>query len=340
MPDIIALGDINVDLIARYARFPVQGRDALADAVEFYCGGSAANTARALARLGFRAGLIGRVGADPWAQIALRSLGESGVLLTGLQRDPKATTGLIYIVVTPDGERTMLSYRGANANTDPDLIPEEEMVRASHLHLSGYALLAEPQRTAALRAIEMAGHHALTISLDPGLAPAARNDLRWLLPRIDILLPTLAEAQALTGQETPTRCVQALLERGVRTVAVKLGRLGCLVGHKDGLYHVPSFPIEVSDSTGAGDSFNAGIIAGFLRRLDWHSTAVLANTLGALAASRMGAGTEALTPAAALVFLDRQRETGTVVTSAPSADGAHSRAVERAVDFLRTLSPT
>jgi 2-dehydro-3-deoxygluconokinase len=186
--------------------------------------------------------------------------------------------------------------------------------------------LTEPQRSAVLRAVELAENHALTISLDPGLTPATLDDLRTLLARIDILLPTLAEAQAITGLTAADDCALALLSRGVQTVALKLGKDGCLVSSKDGRFRIPAFPIEARDSTGAGDSFDAGFLMAHLKGLDSHACAVLANAMGALAAAQVGAGTQALTPQAALFFLRERRYT--------QGHQEHSRAIEQVICFL------
>lgn len=293
MPDVIALGDINVDIIAQFSAFPAEGGDALAHSAEFHCGGCAASAAMALASMGLSAGLIARIGPDPWAAKALDSLNEAGVELDYLQRDPSVMTGLMYIVVTPGGERTILGSRGANARVDPARIRAEWFQAARLLHLSGYALLDEPQRSAALLAIELAQQNGLPVSLDPGMtiSDKAMHEMRALLPQIDIFLPTLAEARHFTGFTEPEACAKALLARGARLVALKLGDAGCLIGDGGGLVRVPAFSVEARDSTGAGDSFAAGVIAGTLGGLDRRSTAILANALGAATAARVGGST-------------------------------------------------
>ncbi len=292
MPDVVALGDINVDIIARFDRYPAKGEDALAHATEIHCGGSAANTAMALARMGIHTSLISRLGPDSWALKALGCLNEAGVDPRSLQRDPVAMTGMMYVVVTPDGERTILGYRGANVLTDPVQVKEADIQDAILFHLSGYALLAEPQRSAALLALEIACRHGLTVTLDPGMtvSTAALDEMRALLPVVNIFLPSLAEARALSGLTAPEDCGQALLDSGVQVVALKLGAGGCLIATSEGLARVPAFSIDAQDSTGAGDSFAAGFIAGFLGGLDWASAAILGNALGAMAAAHLGAG--------------------------------------------------
>lgn len=201
MPQVVALGDINVDVIAHIPRYPPQGGDGLAERMSVHSGGSAANTAIALARLGLDVGLIGRIGEDPLAEWALEELTEAGVDLSAVQRDPEAMTGLMFIAVTPDGERTMFGYRGANARTDPNLLDEAYIAGARLLHLSGYALLEAPQREAALRALEMAHRAGLRLTLDVGLEAATRlaGEIKSLLSRVDLIFSTLIEAKRLTG---------------------------------------------------------------------------------------------------------------------------------------------
>jgi ribokinase len=202
----------------------------------------------------------------------------------------------MYIIVTPDGERTILGHRGANALTNPDQIREEDIRDARLFHLSGYALLADPQRSAALLALEIACHHGLAVTLDPGMSvpQAVLDQMHALLPVLDIFLPNLPEAQWLTGLTHPEECARALLAAGVELVALKLGQDGCLVASREGQFRMPGFAVTALDTTGAGDLFTAGFIAGFLSDQDWACTAVLANAMGAMAAARVGAGTSML----------------------------------------------
>lgn len=332
MPDVVALGDVNVDIIAHFDSYPDKGQDALAYSTEFHCGGSAANTAIALARMGLDVVLISRVGPDSLALKALNSLSEAGVIPTGLQRDPAAMTGLMYVVVTPDGERTILGHRGANALTDPKQVREEDIRDARLFHLSGYALLAEPQRSAALLALEMACRHELIVTLDPGMtvSEAALDEIRALLPAVDILLPNLPEAQGLTGAESAEDCFRSLSAAGVETVALKLGKDGCLIGGAEGYVHVPAFPVEARDSTGAGDFYSAGIIAGVLGGLDWRSAAVLGNAMGAMAAARVGAGTSVPQAREVLALLRDPRQT--------SGRGERVEAIWQVIDFVTALA--
>ncbi len=289
---VVTLGDINVDLIASVPYYPTPGGDGLAERLEVHSGGSAANTATALANFEVDVGIIGRVGRDVLAEQALARLAEAGVDLRCIQRDGEVITGIMFIPVTPDGERTMFGYRGANPRLDPALLDEEYIAQADVFHLSSYALLAEPQRSAARRAVEVAHQAGVTISLDVGLEAAARatDEVKALLPLVDLIFPNQAEAKHLTGSSDAREVVKALLGYGIKTVALKLGARGCTVGSEGEIFSVPAFTVEVQDTTGAGDSFDAGFILGRLWGLGVRESAILANALGALAASAVGAG--------------------------------------------------
>jgi ribokinase len=331
-PEVLVLGDVNVDIIGHFAHFPAKGDDALADSSEIHFGGSAANTAVALSRMGIATGLIARLGSDLWAGQVECYLRSEGVDLGGLQRDPALMTGLMYIIVTPDGERTILGYRGANTCAEPAQIDEAQFRSARVFHLSGYSLLTEPQRSAALRALDIASHNGLTTTVDPGttVPPAALDQVRALLPRIHILLPTLAEAQQLTGCSSPEDCARALLGEGIQAVAVKLGQDGCLIGDSQQLVRVPPFPIRARDSTGAGDSFAAGLILGYLGGLSWQSAGILANALGAKAASRVGGGASSLHNREILAWLRGRRRA--------SSRSASAEAIGPAIRLLESLA--
>ncbi|HID61216.1 MAG TPA: sugar kinase [Anaerolineae bacterium] len=292
MPQVVTLGDINVDIIASLLRYPPPGGDGLAERVEVHSGGSAANTATVLANFGVDVGIIGRVGRDAFAEQALARLAKAGVDLRCIQRDDEVITGMMFIPVTPDGERTMFGYRGANTRLDPALLDEGYIAQADVFHLSGYALLSEPQRSAARRAMEMAHRAGVAISLDTGLEAAARatEEVKALLPLVDLIFPNRAEAEHLTGSSEVKEAVKALSGYGIETVALKLGEQGCTVGSEGAIFSVPAFAVEVQDTTGAGDSFDAGFILGRLWDLDARQSAILANALGALAASAVGAG--------------------------------------------------
>lgn len=306
MPSILVLGDINVDVLMGVPAYPPPGGEALTERVDTRLGGSAANTAVVLSRLGLEVRMLARVGSDAWGQVALASLAEAGVGLELVQRGIDETTGLMFTIVTPDGERTMFGQRGANRRTDPGGITPEIFGGVDHLHLSGYALLESPQREAALRAVELATARNLPISLDTAYLPAleAPQALRQLLPYLDSCILGLAEARALVGEGEPRAAAAALLRAGVRLAALKLGAQGCLLADAASIHLIPAFPVQVVDTTGAGDAFTASLIYGRLQGMRLPALGALANALGGLAATVHGAGTALLGKIELMGFLE------------------------------------
>jgi ribokinase len=309
MPQVIALGDINVDFIAHIPYYPQPGGGGVARQARLYSGGSAANTALVLARCGMEVGLIARVGRDALAAQTVVELLEAGVDGRQIQYDPERMTGTMFVAVTPDGERTMFGYRGANARLDPDLLQPAQIAHAQLLHISGYVLLESPQRDAALRALDIAHQAGLKVSLDVGVevAQGLKQEVRDLLSLVDWIFPNELEAESLVGHADGPRAVERFLGYGLEAVILKLGEMGCVIGTGDGVFAVPAFGVQVMDTTGAGDSFDAGFIAGRLAGLSWRASGLLANALGALAASVDGAGESLPGPAEAIQLLN-QRE--------------------------------
>jgi ribokinase len=292
MAEAVVIGDINVDVLVSIPAYPRPGGDALAERIVTRAGGSAANTAIALSKLGISTKMIGRVGRDVWADIALPSLVECGVDVADVRRDEHASTGLFFIAITPDGERTMFGLRGANARTDPASVIPGVLDGARLLHVSGYALLEPPQRDAALRLIDLAVQRGVAVSLDIGVQPAlaAPDVIRRLLPRLSLCVLGMDEARALSGIDAPADAAAALVDRGVKVVGLKLGAQGCLAADASRVEHLPAFEVAVVDTTGAGDAFSAGMIFGWLRGSGLPATGTLANVLGALATTAWGAG--------------------------------------------------
>jgi ribokinase len=307
MPDVVLLGDINIDMIVQIPGYPVRGGEGVATAVEMYTGGSAVNTALLLAQLDVDTGFIGCVGQDALAAQVFTDLAEAGVDHRYVQIDPAVSTGLIFIAVTPGGERTMFASRGANTLTTSSDMWERYFQGARWYHVSGYALLAQPQSEAALFGLELAERQRCRVSIDVGgeLAYRHRRQVLELLPRLDIVFPNEDELALLTPSMTTEEGLTHLLEHGVKAVLAKRGKAGCLVATSRDRFELPAFRVQAQDTTGAGDSFNAGVILGRLVGLSWPASAVLGNVFGALATTRKGANAETIRAQQAGLFLEK-----------------------------------
>jgi sugar/nucleoside kinase (ribokinase family) len=284
---VVIVGDANADLSASVARFPFEGDDAAIRRLGWGSGGSAANVATALALLGAPARLVARVGADPAATVALRAARAAGVDLSCVETDPSAATGLCVAIVSPGGERTFLSYRGANVRL---AAAGDAMAGARWLHIAGHALLEGPQRVAALRLIDMARRHGLPVSLDLCL-PLLRErpaETRGLLPTLDLVFANELELAALFPGLSHDAAFEQLA-RCVPRAAAKLGARGCLAAEAGARMALAAFTVEAVDTNGCGDAYVAGFIHGALGGLPLRDCAQLGNACGALAATGRGA---------------------------------------------------
>lgn len=290
---VVLLGDINLDAILQLTDdLPKPGGDGLASRLVTSIGGGICNTAITLRRFGVSAALIACTGQDVWSQAILPGLEAMGINLTGVQREPQATTGIAFIAITPDGERTMFSCRGANGLLRADAIPAELFDDAVLLQLSAYALLDASQREALWRAVMLAEERSIPISLDLMSEPARHcaEEVHRLLSHLSLCVLGIEEANFAFRMSEPKAIVSYLLKHGIRMVGLKLGRGGCLVADQKQLIQLPAFPVHALDSTGAGDAFCAGLIYGWLRGWDAFLCAGLAGALGALATTSWGAG--------------------------------------------------
>lgn len=297
MPDIIVIGDINVDVNLTIPAFPMPGHEAVATSIQMHTGGSAVNTAIALANMDMNVGFIGRIGQDILAGKVLEDLKSSGVDCQLVQVDSKVSTGLIFIAVTVDGERTMFGARGANAFTDSAAIEPAYFAQCRWLHLSGYSFLSYHQYQTVLSTLELAENSPYTrVSLDIGTEPAlrARSQILELLPRVDVIFPNETELALLGEGRSIEASLDYLLDGHANAIVAKRGGKGSILAVGNKRVTVPAFNINVKDTTGAGDSFNAGVVLGRIVGLSWEASVALGNALGGLAASQEGAGAHAI----------------------------------------------
>ncbi len=291
-PSVFVLGDITIDILARIEAFAGLGQDCLSSGLELHCGGVGANTAIALAKWSPRVRLLGRIGRDCFGDLALRFLRAEQVDISRVQRDKHAMTGLMFIVVRADGQRTIFGSRGANARFTAPARGKRSLGQIHGAHLVGYSFLSASAGEAAEQLLEETRRRGGWVSLDVGMAPSRQipEKILQVVEKVDILFANLDEAIALTGKHDQVEAFGALQATGVREVLMKLGSQGCLFSEEGGLREAPSFSVAAIDTTGAGDAFVAAFL--WARLHDWPrpDAALLANAAGAAAASVVGAG--------------------------------------------------
>jgi sugar/nucleoside kinase (ribokinase family) len=289
--DLVVVGDCNPDV-------PVLGRDVtpefgqrekLVDRMALVIGGSAAITTVAAARLGLRVALVAAVGEDPAGRFMLGQLAAEGVDVAAVARRAGAATGMT-VVLSQGEDRAILTATGAITSLTARDVPAALISGARHLHVSSYFLI-ERSLGGDLAAIFAAARAAgVTTSLDTNWDPAEKwggDLLRAVLAQTDLLLPNEAEALLIAGRDTLAEAVAVLTAAGSRLV-VKRGSRGVLCAEEGRQYSVGLPPVQPVDSTGAGDCFNAGLIAGLLRGLALPEAAALGCAAGAASTQALG----------------------------------------------------
>ena len=236
--------------------------------------GAAANCGIAAAAAGASVELVGMVGADAFGAMILEKL-EAASVGTRFVRQSDDQTGIVISHVRPDGERSFLSYRGANAQSYGAL-PETLVTEADYVYLCGYSLQDEASAATAL-ALKAQTQACL---FDPTYLYAREFQARHKdhVAGVHILTPNLEEVQLMTGRESVEECAAALRDFGVEIVIVKLGGRGCYVDAGDYKQLVASAPVTGKvDTTGAGDCFCGTLLAKCLEGVDILKAAESAN---------------------------------------------------------------
>ncbi len=291
--DLLVIGEINPDLILRGQDVtPAFGQaEKLIEDAALTIGSSSVIMACGAARLGLKVAFIGAVGDDEFGRFMLDQMGQRGIDTSACVVDPAVPTGMSVILSRPD-DRAILTFSGTMSTLTIDQIDQGMLARARHLHLGSFFLLdaLRPELPALFARAKAAG---LSTSLDTNWDPQERWDsgLSQLLPHIDLFLPNEAEAKLIAGKDDLEQALSRLAEM-VPTIAVKLGAEGGLVRHQGQEWRQPPLPVAVVDTTGAGDSFDAGFVYGFLNSWSQAASLKLACACGSLS-TRASGGTGA-----------------------------------------------
>jgi sugar/nucleoside kinase (ribokinase family) len=291
--DLVVIGDCNPDVLVLGSDVtPAFGQqEKLVDRMSLEIGGSASITAVAAARLGLRVALVAAVGPDAAGTFMLDALGREGVDVSSVVVRDGLATGMT-VALSRGGDRAILTALGAMDSLTAADIPAALLGRARHVHVSSYFLLADSLGPGLAGVLADARAAGATTSLDTNWDPAERwrdERLSAAIAQADLLLPNEAEALALQGASSVSSAALGLMALGPQ-VAVKLGSRGVLVGAAaaSGLQQVSLPPVTPVDTTGAGDCFNAGLIAGLLQGLPLPKAAALGCATGALSTGALG----------------------------------------------------
>jgi sugar/nucleoside kinase (ribokinase family) len=288
MYDILTFGDLCVDLILSGGDIvPEFGQvEKLVGEYTLEMGGSCSIFACQAARLGLKVAIMGRVGRDAFGELILARMTEAGVDTQFVETDPSLKTGL-GIALCKEDDRAILTYPGTITAVQPADVTDKLLSLARHLHHGSY-FLQTPLRPHIPDIFTRARQLGLTISLDTNWDPEDRWDgVAELLPLIDVFLPNETEAQRIAKNETGN-AMRDLHKLGAPLVVLKRGSAGADVSDGRQLISQAVEPVSGGDSVGAGDSFDAGFLAGWLRGLSLEESLRIGCACGRSVAAQVG----------------------------------------------------
>ncbi len=260
---VITIGRIYCDLIfTGLDELPVLGRELFADDLEIAAGGGAYIAAAHLADIGRPAALLARLGSDALSSVIGEKIKASGVDLQFIDHSRDAGPQVTVAAVVGK-DRAFLTRRAGSA-LPSTLDNALAWKNARHLHIAEFATLHEIPDL-----VSRAKEKSMSVSLDPSWDASLIYDDGFLnsCAGVDVFLPNLEEATAITGHEDPDAAIRKLAE-AFPTVALKVGGEGAWASFDGGMWHAPAQDVDVVDTTGAGDAFNAGFINAWLEQLD------------------------------------------------------------------------
>ncbi|WP_321473838.1 carbohydrate kinase family protein [uncultured Paludibaculum sp.] len=305
MSRIVVLGELNPDLVlSNYSAFPEPGKETVVEDCTLTMGSGAAICAMALAKLGNEVRFVSQVGADFYGDFCLDILRASGIDVTYVERTAATKTGLT-VSVSSSRDRALITFMGAIATFDAGLVTPEVFEGFQHLHTSSYFL--QPRlRPRVAGVLRLASARGLTTSLDPGFDPAEtwEPDLLRTLKEVDVFFPNEVELQRLTREANTEVAVRRICNGRTLTV-VKLGANGCLTVAGSGTLRQNPFPIQPVDTTGAGDTFNAGFLEKWLKRAPIEQCLLWGAACGAMSTLKSGGTESQPTGTEVQAFLDQ-----------------------------------
>ena len=271
MKRVHCLGVIVVDALSKpIAHYPIPGKvtQVNTESLRFMVGGGAANSGAALGQMGVPVGVFSKVGSDPNGDFVVDSLRRHGVSTDGIRVSDSDVTPFTYVGIHPDGDRTFIHTPGANKTLGPDDIDPEALLGCDLLFYQdlwgmpcldggpGADLLAEARRRGVVTLLD----ECYGFGPDPDA---------WdvMLPHADYVLPSVDDMRFVYPDRRPEQVIDLLHDKGAGCVVLKMGRDGCLVSADGRLTRLESQVSEIVDTTGAGDCFDAGFVAGLAQGL-------------------------------------------------------------------------
>lgn len=292
MAKILCVGQMVADILVQNVNnvdFTVDTRRV--DRILIKNGGDCLNTAIDLKQLGADVGIVGVLGKDMLGEYLNGIIVAKGIDDSGICFDSVSETSSVVVLINAAGERVFLYYGGSNDVFSFDKIKPDVVQGAKIVHVGGVFMLPKFDGAGAKALFTLAHQHGSLTTMDVTWDASGR----WLdiiepcLPELDLFMPSINEAKEITGLDCPEEISRFLKDKGVKNVIVKLGTQGCYVDAFGKQYYVSAFDVPVVDTTGAGDSFVAGVLYGLAEGWDIEETTRFASAVSAHCIQQLGA---------------------------------------------------
>ncbi len=289
--DVISIGAVLLDTMATVERFPDIDDEVFVPELVMSGGGSAANVAISCSRLGMRTGFIGKIGDDSNGEFLKNEFKADNIDLEGLVIDKKFNTGMCFIPIH-QGERMIFAHSGAANKLN------QEDIKKEYILSSKLILLANLKN---LKPLKQATKYAKTgdtlVVFNPGalIADQGFDECEELLASTDIYISSETELNKIMEEKSTESSLNKLFKMGTSVAAITRGSRGALLVDKNKKIEIPIYKVNVVDTTGAGDSFSAGFITGYLENIDLKMCGKMGNANAAILIGKVGARNELAT---------------------------------------------
>jgi sugar/nucleoside kinase (ribokinase family) len=255
-------------------------------------GGDAANQAVVLSKLGLKTAILSRRGDDAFGGILLQLLNNCGgnIELGGITTDPKMATSVSAMMIRPDGQRCFCVHKGAMYNFCFKDIDLSILSGAKVASIGGVCGLPSFDGSGAAAFFRAAREEGLITVADTkaDMYGIGLGGIREMLKQTDYFFPSYDEAAVISGEKSPEKIAEIFLDLGVRYAGIKLGARGIYARNGEEEFYLPALPAEVVDTTGAGDNFMSGLIAGLIRGWDFRTCCLFGSAAAALCVTMVG----------------------------------------------------
>ncbi len=292
MPNIVSMGVHILDVLGRHvSEIPPGQNIALIDEIRITAAGTAAGTAVDMAKLGCKVIAVGAAGDDEMGNVLLGIMNRYGIDTSYMKRKKGVQTSGTMLPIRPNGERPALHVMGTNATFCFEDVPQEVVRNADFVHIGGFYLMPKFDGEDTVKTLKLAreGKAITTMDILGIKQDNMAEKILPVMPYLDYFMPNLEEAQMITGLTDLDELCDFFLNAGAKHVVLKMGARGSLIKDKKGVrLRIPAFKVEVVDTTGCGDAWTGGFIAGLSRGMTIEEAAQLASACGSLVATGLG----------------------------------------------------